>query len=847
MSESVRNGSNTTNNEGNQMVVDFNGTNKVDIVTSNEVPKTIDAVPTNDPSSETNRNKRSWEEPLLSKDEDVSSTLLNKKPRPLAGGGTAAVAVAKETNEYEGDSGETKSEIIRIPSNHQQQPTTSDEHNAPAVGKTKDLEKMHDESTTHAIENNGIESTSAAMKVTGEEEAKDSIDRMNDADEELEERASEIVSEYIDLKPMPAKIKPLAALTKAEKRELEVVLEIGKADSWRDDWIGNLAFADKDVTSPDSKSRDRNNKKPLLMWARKGKTSLRLLNFLLRHVYNLKETPQRAKDVLASVNPNSVDDIQEAIRRVSYDPVVLQQDGWTTRKSAKPIGASGGPYRIGEMVYWQGYEGVVIAYIHDHDLGDLWKAMWLEEFDTFDLEVEELDDARKKYKRRQKQKQNADTSEQSASKAPGSSAATAVTAADLANSRRSARYASSADFHVEGIEHGIILAVSYSRGSRPGVFWPARVLHASEIQSFGAQNKRGSQKQKLDVLFLAPYWNASPVAAGSRSYAESLQRHGSSIFSSGPLFEFESIDVSAEVIQEYPYDGEHGLDIEQLRVSFKFAGLPKAAFPRFVDSHRLALGLKTYSQKRLNPKSTEVKRTTAGLFETHPLSVQTALFPQSVLHLPFEHILSQLPSVVNKDNHDAQSYDGPQTKVEPSLQLGVILDTMNPPFCWGQGQIAREISEHSPEVVPMTKTFQSPPIPIKLDGNEIQLGIDHFITDLGTLKGLLANDSPFSMSFLLKTCLKQLLAKFPQDQTEFEGASKERRRDKARNLAREWAIVKVRAHAILCSAFLSESINILLRLRVMERNLYQLLKRNRGISEFRLPNGGDCVNGCTNT
>lgn len=64
------------------------------------------------------------------------------------------------------------------------------------------------------------------------------------------------------------------------------------------------------------------------------------------------------------------------------------------------VGATGGPYRFGEMVYWQGYEGVVIAYLHDNDLGDLWKAMWLEEFDTFDLEAEELEDARRKYERK---------------------------------------------------------------------------------------------------------------------------------------------------------------------------------------------------------------------------------------------------------------------------------------------------------------------------------------------------------------------------------------------------------------------------------------------------------------
>ena len=41
------------------------------------------------------------------------------------------------------------------------------------------------------------------------------------------------------------------------------------------------------------------------------------------------------------------------------------------------------------------------------DIGDLWKAMWLEEFDTFDLEAEELEDAKKRYARKMKQKEAA--------------------------------------------------------------------------------------------------------------------------------------------------------------------------------------------------------------------------------------------------------------------------------------------------------------------------------------------------------------------------------------------------------------------------------------------------------
>jgi hypothetical protein len=610
--------------------------------------------------------------------------------------------------------------------------------------------------------------------------------------------AGEIVSQFIPLNRLPNS-NPLPPLNKAETKELETRLEIGKADPWRDDWIGNLAFADKDVVNPDGKPRSRGAKKPLLGWAIRGKTSLKILNCLLRYVYNLNETPQQARRILASIDPTSVQAIQESVRRLSYDPVVLRQDGWTTQKSKEPIGASGGPHRIGEMVFWQGYEGVVIAYIHDHDLGDLWKAMWFEEFDTFDLEVEELEDAKKKYERRQ-QKQAANN-EKAAVKSSSSSATSssakpvvAVSAEAAASSRRSGRYAASADFSVKGIEHGIIHAVSLSRGSRPGVFWPARLMHASEMLSYGTQTKRGSSKQKVDVIFLAPYWNAPPFVAGGRSYSESLQRHGTSIFSSGPLFEMETIDVSDECVQPYPYDSEGGLDIDQLRVSFKFSGLPKAAFSRFVDSHRLALALKTYSETILKPSATDLDLTTANLFEAHPMSVQTALFPPPVLHLPFGDILSNIPLRI--DDGKAVSNDDPHSNKEPAIRISFIVDAMKPPLCWGQGGGGNNAAPKPSVADEMRsiRTLQSPPIPTKLvDGNSSSpVAIDRFIVDLPSLSEILANGEKFSIGSLLSTSLDCLLEKLPRTCAEFEEASTEVRRKKAKDLVKEWALLKVR-------------------------------------------------------
>jgi hypothetical protein len=608
---------------------------------------------------------------------------------------------------------------------------------------------------------------------------------------------SEIVSEYLKLDRLPSKVGALSALSNNEKKELENCLQIGKND-WRADWIGNLAYADKDISNPDRKSREK-GRKPLFRWAERGKVGLKLLNNLLRYVHHLKETPKQAKKVLVSADSKSAQSIQDAVRRVSYDPIVLRQDGWTTAKSSTPIGASGGPHRIGEMVFWQGFAGVIIAYIHDDHLGDLWKAMWLEEFDTFDLEAEELDDAKRKYERRKKLK------EQKMVHTPTSSTKQ-YSSTDISGTRRSGRY-SAAAFSPKGIEHGIVLAVSYSRGSRPGVFWPARVMHFSEMQS--AQSKRGSQKHKVDVVFLAPYWNAAPNLANNRkeSYSESLSRHGSSIFSAGPLFELETIDASYESIQEYPYDGSRGLDIDQLMASFKFVGLPKAAFSRFIDAHRLALGLKTFSQKVMKSTSAtdDLHLTTAGLFEAHPIAAQTASYPSAVLDLPFDHILSKMPATDSDDSD--QIFDDMKSNEEPVLQLGAILKAMEPPNCWGLGKDDVTMVVDTPTKSSDSMPFASPSLPLSLDfadGKVSAVTLDRFTAGLVSLNSLLSDaiEDESSMSALLSKNLNQLLVKIPNDPAEFECSSTDTKRGHCKALIKLWIVVKVRLLYKRCGVFM---------------------------------------------
>eukprot|EP00529_Nitzschia_sp_RCC80_P007986 CAMPEP_0113523390 /NCGR_PEP_ID=MMETSP0014_2-20120614/45681_1 /TAXON_ID=2857 /ORGANISM="Nitzschia sp." /LENGTH=1339 /DNA_ID=CAMNT_0000421479 /DNA_START=318 /DNA_END=4335 /DNA_ORIENTATION=+ /assembly_acc=CAM_ASM_000159 len=603
-------------------------------------------------------------------------------------------------------------------------------------------------------------------------------------------QATDVISEYAKLPPIASSPSPLEQLKDKEKTELEKAFDFQQNDlSWDDDWVGDLSLLDIEIPNPDSKKGEK-SKKTLLSWAEEenNRKSLRLLNNLIHSVYNHPGTPNQAKRILADADPKSLSSLHLATQRVSYDPEVLKQDGWTITKATEPEGASGGSFRIGEKVIWQSYEGVVIAYLHDDDLGDLWKAMWVDDLKTFDLELEELEEGRKKYIRKTAKLAKA-----------GAGSSAAVGKGPWYNR------AGSEDFSVEGIEHGIVMATSYSRGARHGVFWPARVLHASELRI--KQGKRASARvAKVDVVFLAPYWNSSPTLIGSAgkrpdALSSSVARHGEDFFNAGLLFEVESIDVSSDTIIAYPYDAFSGLDLDELLSSFKFSGLPKAAFSRFANSHRLALGLKTYSQQELKSQvASDIDRATASLMEAHPLAVQTAHFPSAVLHLPFDHILSQMPHPTNPSSTD----DG--SNVEPPLLFGKMLEAMSVPQCWG-----RDETETSKRQETSDKNLLSPPIafePIKngtIDDDN-SLVLNQYLENLSSLQTYLSQNSPFAR--LLKSDLVELARIMSQSMKPINELTEDTKKNWSKLKYKAWVVTKTNGEEFISSEMGSEGAQI---------------------------------------
>ena len=126
------------------------------------------------------------------------------------------------------------------------------------------------------------------------------------------------------------------------------------------------------------------------------------------------------------------------------------------------------------------------------------------------------------------------------------------------------------------------------------------------------------------------------------------------------------------------------ISLEKVESSFRFLGLPKAVFPRYLDAHRLAVALKTYSIRHItndsSSRSDAQVEASASLLESHKLSVRTPQFPQVALTLPFDYILSKLPhpsDMASMHNNDDE------TDIEPTIDIGAIIKSMSPPECFG--------------------------------------------------------------------------------------------------------------------------------------------------------------------
>eukprot|EP00978_Attheya_sp_CCMP212_P030461 scaffold112084_cov63-Attheya_sp.AAC.4 len=729
------------------------------------------------------------------------------------------------------------------------------------------------------------------------------------------------LSSIVDLSPIP-KVNPLPRPTPRDIAELEGCLQISSKfeqtseNSWREDWSGNLQLIDKEIVVNTDRIALNPQVKPIKMivseWVSelaKGSDNLRVISLLFAFVYHMKGTPDMAKKIMAYAVQRSAKSANErlhfvldAVRRISHDPTVLMQDGWTTIKAQRTDGPSDGAFLIGERIIWQKYEAVVIAFVRDEDIGDLWKAIWLEDLDTFDLEADELQEGMRKW-----------LSKDARKKAKSLNSSGAMPLLGLtANRERSGltskppasiRFAESSKFTVAGIDHGIILAASLNPKAHLGVFWPARVMHVSEIRAHGLNpaSRRSSSKNEIYIVFLAPYWNGQ-YSFRPKSTFGAVSSYAKESFSTGPMFEVEAIEVSATTIQPYPYGGEDSssLSIDKLRSSFKFLGLPGPAFDRFLDSHRLAACLKHYARWEHSKKSSlhlngvKDAGAFASLSDSHPMSVQTAIFPSAgkilttvfaqwvkgmvesrftierishfyffvrrplVLNLPFDYILKNLPGPNNSQDNEEVT--------EPTIRLHLVLEAMRPPFCWetnkkenhssSPAQATRHSKISSGTCIPKTAGPVSPvsssnrtPLTIEPTNRSIPLStVPHSDYDDWILKNsedlweLFGSNPEISPLFHLGERIKFLIAKSQKEIANVDSLDLHQRREKLRILLSHCLMLKAQGDEDIFQWHLSDirkEINIREIIFIWRKSLENIYKRV--IDKFSTPCFGNKV------
>jgi hypothetical protein len=493
----------------------------------------------------------------------------------------------------------------------------------------------------------------------------------------------------VDLTELPEDVQDLPHLTARDLAELEYALQIEKEypgaekNGWKNDWSGNLELIKKDILLDMHRISEnphmRRSKKAFCDWVTdnaKSADDFRGIQLLFSFIYHMHGTPPTAKKILAYSLQRPAGSreerrkfIDEAIRRTSYDPHVLTEDGWTTQKADTPDGSHGGAYLIGKYILWEGYRAIIIAFVKDDDR-DLWKALWTDDNETFDLESDELQEGFKKW-------------EQKIAKLKKIKEVTQPLVIGNPKTAKSWRYEANRNFNVEGAEHGIVLAMpSFDAISKPGIYWPARILHVKECKNSMSQGstRRNSSRSMIELVFLAPYWNGNVPRGKEMLIGQEPDAVRSDVFSSGTLFDYATVEASDEMISKYPYDCYDVISIDKLRAEFSLTGLPQSAFPRFLDSHRLAMALRLYARLHLT-NTMKLSNDTATLTESHPMSVRAPDFSSVVLNLPYDYILSKLPHPSNL----LRNVDGEDLK-EDVFKIKHILESMSPPHCWDVGE-----------------------------------------------------------------------------------------------------------------------------------------------------------------
>lgn len=162
--------------------------------------------------------------------------------------------------------------------------------------KSRSIDGQEEDQTKKTTSTTGEGRGDPEVKRQKLDDTNNDIRGSNDPTIEGEDLASrdEIVSLYVkNLGPLPSRNKSLPNLSQLEIKELENVLEFDQDDQFREDWIGNLHYADKEVKNPSYKSSKQPFRQSLLEWSKKSSINTRLVWNLVRYVCKYPRAKRR--------------------------------------------------------------------------------------------------------------------------------------------------------------------------------------------------------------------------------------------------------------------------------------------------------------------------------------------------------------------------------------------------------------------------------------------------------------------------------------------------------------------------------------------------------------------------
>jgi hypothetical protein len=222
----------------------------------------------------------------------------------------------------------------------------------------------------------------------------------------------------------------------------------------------------------------------------------------------------------------------------------------------------------------------------------------------------------------------------------------------------------------------------------------------------------------------------------------------------------------------------------------------------------------------LKGPSIATDRAAAGLFETHPMMVQTPNFPSVILHLPFDFILSKLPRTL--DDRPLGTWQSGNRALEPILNLGSIVKAMEPPYSWGVSEAEKRSESASQEKMEETESVWIKAGEAGESDTELTKSIHEFMEEFPMLNAVFnrhCSSPPIVGAISNMTMFLAQIGGYKEANVKDMDASS--RRSKLKALTTAWAVWKRLGEESLTTVLRSKDKAAIVEWRRLAERIYQ--------------------------